>query len=187
MEADLAAQIPAWFQNSLPEPSMPASLATKEGADEVSESVYQETLKNHRILEQFQGLDSKWVLDLIRLTCDRATAEFQKKTSRLENHKMNSWMELVSSVVDIESYGLDNPIRLACESGFFLASHFVLNFCQYIRFLNRGVACSHNPSSHSHTLRPTHGRKCSSVGGLQCWLPCLPRWLATPFAASRRR
>ena len=117
--------LPAWFSQPLAEPAVPASLATAEGANAVIEEIYTQTVQNHRMLEQFQGLDSKWVLDLIRLMCERAVAEFQR--GKYVNVKMSQWLQLVSTVVDIESYGLESPIRLACES-------VILNlYCRFVK------------------------------------------------------
>jgi len=117
--------LPAWFSQSLAEPAVPASLATAEGATAIVEEIYTQTVQNHRMLEQFQGLDSKWVLDLIHLMCERAVAEFQK--GKYVNVRMSQWLQLVSTVVDIESYGLESPIRLACES-------VILNlYCRFVK------------------------------------------------------
>ena len=117
--------IPGWLETPLPVPGIPPNLATPEGAKAVSDEVYYETLKKHRVLEQCQGMDGKFVMDLVRLMCDRATAEFQK--GKWENTKMGHWTGLISHVTDIEQFALDNPIRLACES-------VVLNlFCRFVK------------------------------------------------------
>lgn len=125
-------RLPAYLYDCLEEPAFSAALRTVEGAKAIGEEIFNETIKNHKIKAAFPGSDAQFVHDLLRQLCELAVMEFHH--GRIVNTRMSDWLALVSKTVELESYSIDNPIRLACES-------VVLNmFCKFIKH-PQWIAC----------------------------------------------
>ena len=119
-------QLPAWCNVALEPPQIPPQIHTPDGAKAIVETIYDETLRKHRILESFQGLDAKFAMDLIHIMCERAVNQFAKGNT-VKAGGIFDWFELCQDVAELEKYSIDNPIRLACES-------VILNlFCRFVK------------------------------------------------------
>jgi hypothetical protein len=106
-------RVPEWCKNTIQEPSLTLIASEEAGLNAIDE-IYRDTLKKHRIEEQYPKLTHPGPYNLIRRMCEKVV---EKLRSGDELQDMDMALNMVHDMPEYSQfYKNDHTIKLAVES-----------------------------------------------------------------------